>query len=252
MHTVVIRRTIFQKLIHWAIELNADNVGAVCKTDAINETKTSVAIQKVMSDKFGVGNSAFRTGVRDVRQVDTVPFGCYKKEVFEKYGFFDERLTRNQDIEFNKRIAKAGAKIYLIPNITLTYYPRETYQSFFVNRFNTGQWIIITSFLTKSFSNVSIRHFIPLIFLLSVLVPLFFITTMSNYFLFITFISLASYYSLTTWRSLCLTVKKTSVFHLIAAFSILHISYGCGSLFGLFKVAKIILKKKVNYDVKNG
>ena len=68
---------------------------------------------------FGVGNSDFRTGVNAVKEVDTVPFGCYKKEVFEKYGYYDERLVRNQDIELNKRIVNGGGKIYLVPDVKL-------------------------------------------------------------------------------------------------------------------------------------
>ncbi len=228
----------FSKLIEWSLKLDADNVGAVCATDALNKTKTSVAIKKVMSDKFGVGNSAFRTGINEAKEVDTVPFGCYKREVFEKYGLFDERLTRNQDIEFNKRIAKAGAKIYLVPDITLTYYPRESYATFYMNRFNTGRWIIITSYLTKSLSNVSLRHFIPLIFLLSILFPLL-LCLVTPYFVILSGLSLGAYMSLIGWRSVKLTEKGTSPFHLVAAFSILHISYGLGSLFGLFKVGKM-------------
>ena len=89
-------------------ELNADNVGCVCKTDVLNKTPKTLAICEVLSNKFGVGNSTFRTGIESVKEVDTVPFGCWPKRVFEKYGRFDVRLVRNQDIEFSKRIINGG------------------------------------------------------------------------------------------------------------------------------------------------
>lgn len=60
-------------------------MGAVCRTDVLNKTSKTLAIKEVLSNKFGVGNSIFRTGVNDVNEVDTVPFGCWRREVFEKY-----------------------------------------------------------------------------------------------------------------------------------------------------------------------
>jgi glycosyltransferase involved in cell wall biosynthesis len=102
----------FKKLIYWHKKLNADNVGGVVVTEVKNKNRISNAIKNVLSDRLGVG-SAFRSGVGEIKEVDTVPFGCYKKEIFDKVGLYDERLVRNQDIELNKRIKKAGGKIYL-------------------------------------------------------------------------------------------------------------------------------------------
>ena len=70
----------------------------------VYENETAAVIGKAMSSGFGVGNAHFRTGNKD-GLVDTVAFGAYKKEVFEKIGLFNEELIRNQDDEFNGRIA---------------------------------------------------------------------------------------------------------------------------------------------------
>jgi len=94
----------FSKLIYYHKKLDADNVGAVWNTDVLNKTDTAIAIRNVLSDRLGVGGAKFRVGVKKVEEVDTVPFGCYKKEVFEKNGLYDERLVRNQDIELKKFI----------------------------------------------------------------------------------------------------------------------------------------------------
>jgi len=104
-----------RKLIEWSEKLGADNVGAICKTDINYRNKKSNSIKAILSDKYGVGNSFYRIGSNEVREVDTVPFGCYKKDIFSNYGLYDERLVRNQDIEQNKRIKNKGGKIYLIP-----------------------------------------------------------------------------------------------------------------------------------------
>jgi hypothetical protein len=57
-----------------------------------------------------VGNSVFRTGVDKVMKVDTVPFGCYRRDTFERFGMYDERLIRNQDFELNYRIRKGSGR----------------------------------------------------------------------------------------------------------------------------------------------
>ena len=106
----------FSCLCKYLIELEADNVGAVCHTDVLHKNAKTLAIREVLCHRFGVGNSVFRTGTDKVRRVDTVPFGCYHRSLFDKIGFYDERLTRNQDFELNRRILHAGGSIYIVPD----------------------------------------------------------------------------------------------------------------------------------------
>src|SRR5712691_635051 len=77
-----------------------------------------------LSHPFGVGNSYFRIGVAARRLVDTVPFGCYRRTVFDRIGVFDEELVRNQDDELNARLHKQGGRIMLIPEVVSHYYAR--------------------------------------------------------------------------------------------------------------------------------
>lgn len=229
-----------RKLVDWHRKLEADNVGAVCETGVLNETGTSVALRKIMSDPLGVGNSYFRTGVAQVKQVDTVPFGCYRRSVFEKIGRYDTRLTRNQDIEFNKRLVRSGGRIFLVPDVRCTYLVRETYRAFARSRFATGRWIVRTSYLTRSLSSVSLRHFVPLLFLLSLIVPALF-ALVHPAFLLVSGLSLASYAAIVTWRSAVLSDRSTSLLRVLAAFVVAHFSYGLGSLAGLKDVCLLAL-----------
>ena len=225
----------FSKLIFWHKKLNANNVGGVVITEVKNKTLTSNAIKNVLSDKFGVG-SAFRSGVSKIKEVDTVPFGCYKKEVFDKIGLYDERLVRNQDIELNKRLKKNGGKIYLIPEIKCIYYARETFKDLAKNNFNNGLWNILTAFYTNSLSSLSFRHFVPLLFVLSLLFSLV-LGFFSKYFFYLFLIILGLYLSIISVRSFQIK-KETTFFHQLTAFLILHFSYGIGSLVGIFKILK--------------
>lgn len=115
----------FSALVKNLKELDADNVGALCETLPCGPSSKEQAIAEALSSSFGMGNSYFRIGCNEVRQVDTVPFGCFKREVFDKVGLYDNELIRNQDDELNGRIIKNGGKIYLIPSIVTKYYARD-------------------------------------------------------------------------------------------------------------------------------
>ena len=233
----------FSELVKWHAKLpEAWNIGGVCETKVVNSNKTSEAIAKVMSDKFGVGNSTFRTGSdKEYLEVDTVPFGCYKSFVFDRIGLYNEKLVRVQDIELNKRLTHAGGKIYMVPSIHCTYIPRDNYRDFFENRFQTGYWVIKTCFITHTTKNLGLRHFIPAGFVLALLLPLLLGFIWWPLFLVSPFVALL-YLGCMTMRSIQIKDEKTSVWHLLKAFCCIHFSYGMGSIKalidGIFKKEK--------------
>ena len=111
-------------LLRYMNELpDATNVGGVCQTLPANDSPKAQAISIACSHPLGVGNSTFRTATIDKpTEVDTVPFGFWKKNLFDEIGLFDEELTRNQDDEFNARTIQHGGHIYLVPGICTTYF----------------------------------------------------------------------------------------------------------------------------------
>lgn len=220
---------------------NAVAVGGVMLTEVKNETRKSIAIKEVLSNRFGVGNAMFRVGTNEVMKVDTVPFGLYRANLLKAVGGYDERLIRNHDIELSKRLLKSGGAIYLIPEAVCTYYARETYSGMAKNNFRNGKWNILTVFITKNFGSLSLRHFIPLIFLFSLILPLIAsllwwpISLLSavSFFMYI----IGAFYFASSANT-----QKTSLLHLVYGFFILHLSYGLGSLNGIFILPKFILK----------
>ena len=221
-------------LVHYLVHLpNAQNVGAPCVTHTLGQTDKAKAIVAVLSNKWGVGNSTFRLGVKEIQSVDTVPFGCWKKQTLKDVGLFDIRLIRNQDIELNKRILKNGGNIYLVPDTYCTYYARETYKKLAQNNYGNGKWNILTLYYTKALRSLSLRHFIPLIFLLSLLLPILGIV-LCPWIGLVAGMSLISYLMLVcciSWR----ISKEQSInpLSVVAAFFTLHLSYGAGSLMGI-------------------
>ena len=223
----------FGVLVKKLYELNADNVGAACRTDVLNKTPKTLAIREVLSNRFGVGNSTFRLGVDKVMDVETVPFGCWRRKVFEKYGYYDERLIRNQDIELNKRIIHGGGRICIVPETYCTYLARETFKGLARNNFSNGKWNVLTVYYTRQLKSLSVRHFIPLVFLLSLLLPLFaalFYLPLACFSL----LSLSAYLLVLFGISVAVNLRsKISIPYLILSFMVLHFSYGYGSLVGI-------------------
>lgn len=226
----------FSKLISYAEELDADNVGGICMTDVKIRNSKSLAICEVLSNRFGVGDSKFRIGAENVMEVDTVAFGCFKKSVFERFGYYDERLNRNQDIELNKRIQRGGGKIFLVPDIKCTYFARETFNGLIKNNFQNGFWNILTLYYTNTFKSLSYRHFVPLIFILSIIVPCILFPVYPLLAL-ISLISFLTYLFVMFTNSILLSVNKNlSFFNLLTSFIFLHFSYGFGSLAAFLKL----------------
>jgi succinoglycan biosynthesis protein ExoA len=102
--------------------------GAACvggAIETIGEGETGRAIAAAMSSPFGVGNARFRYSDEE-GEVDTVPFGCYHRRVWEVVGQFDETVDGADEDSYNARLIEAGGKIWLVSGIKSSYFPRRT------------------------------------------------------------------------------------------------------------------------------
>lgn len=218
------------KCVYYLDTTDADNVGGVAETKSKGFVGNAIA--KMLSSRFGVGNSEFRTN-GESGYVDTVPFGAFRREVFEKWGGYDERLTRNQDNEMNYRIRKNGGKIYLSSDIKLSYYCRDSIKGISDMAVKNGMWNVITMKLCPG--SMGVRHFIPLAFLLSLIIlPISGIIYHPIWWLFA--LEMALYFTLDCLFSAKQASGIKEFFLLVLLFPIFHITYGAGSLKGILKL----------------
>jgi len=225
------------KCIKYLKEYNADNVGGIWKIVPRQDTLVGKAITFSLSHPFGVGNAYYRYVSKDLRWVDTVPFFCCKKEVFDKIGLFNENLPRGQDMEFNLRLKRAGLKTLLVPEIISYYYAHSNFKSFCKHNFVNGLWAILPFKFTRIMP-VSLRHLVPFIFALSLLssaILSFFLPFFRGLFLLIT-----GSYSLTNiYFSIKIALRKKNIKYLFIMpiiFLSLHLGYGLGSIVGAIKL----------------
>mgnify|MGYP000888422810 FL=1 len=224
-----------RKCVELMQETGADNVGGVLKTLPSEDTSLGIVIAKVLSSRFGVGGSKFRTGVEARQEVDTVPFGFYKRDVFERIGLFDDNLVRNQDIEFNLRLKRAGGKILLSPEIELTYLSRSNLKGFLRNNFGNGFWVIYAYRFSKT--PFSLRHLVPMFFtvfmLAGTILPL-----LPPVFAYLWLVPLALYLTMDVVFSIKLVRQSNnrSLALALVLFPLLHLAYGLGSIAGFFRL----------------
>jgi glycosyltransferase involved in cell wall biosynthesis len=212
-------------------EKGADNVGGPCVTVAADESFSARLVASVLSSPFGVGNSKFRTS-REEGFVDTVPFGAFRREVFDRVGMYNEKLVRNQDNELNARIRRAGGTIYLTPALTTQYHPVKNFLGLLQYAFKTSKWHVFT--LRENSESMSARHLAPAVFLilLLLLLPASF-ESMSALALLIA--TMSAYLAAGSYYSLRAKTKGERVVALVQPFATFcfHIAYGVGTLFGL-------------------
>lgn len=184
------------------------------------------AIALVMSSKLGVGNTEFRTENKKM-MVDSVAFAIYKREIIEQCGLMDETLPVNQDDEFHYRVKSKGYRILMIPEMSSTYYVRDSFLKLIRQYFRYG--LFKPSVLKKVSGSVRLRHLMPSLFTIYVLsLPLII-------FIPIWILPLTLYFLLILARSLSFNEILKIRFLSLPVFPLIHLSYGSGFLMGLFK-----------------
>lgn len=216
--------------------LDADNVGGLWHTIPANDSTEAISVAACSSHPFGVGGSEHKTGAHTIHKVDTVPFGCYKREVFDKIGLFDEELTRNQDDEFNGRLIKHGGSIYIIPNLIIEYTARENLKKMRKMYYQYGLFKPLVN--KKLGSPATIRQFFPALFCIGIIIgavlsPLAawirwaYISTLIIYVIIGTIIGI---------KKAFLYKRILLVAYMPYTFLNIHLSYGIGYVHGFWKV----------------
>ena len=212
----------------------AENVGGVVKTLSRNNSIGGLLVLALTTHRFGVGNSNFRLNVSE-GYADTAAFGCYRREIFDRIGFYDERLVRNQDYELNKRLLRSGGRIWLNPKIRAYYYNQGSIwgllrQAIYTAPWNTWMWYVAPYAFAP-------RHLIPGIFVF-ILAGLIFLSCLSASGL----ILLSSLLLIYGTFSLIASIKQGRRYGLWMIpllpflFLLYHVTYGIGIIWGSLRL----------------
>jgi glycosyltransferase involved in cell wall biosynthesis len=229
---VVYPREYLPRLVEALQASDADNVGGIIVTLPADGTTVARAIALALSHPFGVGNAYFRIGVGEPRWVDSVPFGCFRREVFDRVGLFDEDLVRNQDDEFNLRLIKHGGRILLLPDVVSYYFARRSLSD--VGRMYY-QYGYFKPLVAKKVDGVmTLRQIVPGLFLLSLAIA----TALAPWFpaAQLAAAAIAGTYAAAVLGCAAGAVRRCGwrcALALVAVFPTVHFSYGFGSVRGV-------------------
>lgn len=168
---------------------------------------------------------------------DSVFHGCYRREVINKVGLFNEQLGRTEDNDYNYRVRAAGYKIAYDPKILSYQYSRGSLLASLKQKFGNGYWIGRTTAISPKC--ISPFHYVPFAFLIAIL-----FTVALGFFGIIWPLSLLAicYGTADILLSVLSIISEKSfvpIFLLLPViFLMLHLSYGVGTLWGFISLLR--------------
>ena len=208
------------------------NVGGVWEIRPGAEGWIANSIAVAAAHPLGVGDALYRHA-KHAAEVDTVPFGSFRRALIEQVGFFDETLLTNEDYEFNARVRKAGGKIWLDPSIRSIYFARSTLLELVRQYWRYGFWK--WRMLRRYPDTLRWRQALPPLFVLSLigLTGLSIVVPSAGILLAI---ELLSYFSIMILAGLHAALQQRKAYLIpglpLAIFA-MHIAWGSGFLWSL-------------------
>jgi len=214
-------------------ETRADCVGGPIHSEG--DTTVGEAIALGMSSRFGVGGANFRVGGQAAAgPADTVAFGAYRREVFDRIGGFVEDLDKGEDDEFNYRLLDAGGSIILVPSIRVGYTVRGDLRALWRQYFGYGK--AKPEVLRRHPAQARPRQFVPAAFTAALIASAIIALAGKRGPL----ASLLRVYTLSATTASLVLGRQHGWRHvpvLPAVFACLHTAYGLGFLAGLVGLA---------------
>ena len=238
-----------RKCVDGLRQYDAENVGGVITAVPRDNTILGRSIVLSLSNIFGIGNSTFRLGCSHPVLAKTTYSGCYKRDVFDRVGLYDENILRSEDVVLNAKLLKVGGRIIVDPGIVVVYYARSRFGAFVRHNFDNGFWV--TYPLRFGVVFVSLRHLIPMVFVTGLMALAAFAAMAPGFWAAVSvqmlMLTVAVY--LMSCLLFAIQVARTQkdlrfLFTMPLIFGALHLSYGFGSCWGLLNVALSFFRRK--------
>lgn len=210
-----------------------DNVGGVWEIRPGGKGWIAAAIAVAAAHPLGVGDALYRHATQ-AAEVDTVPFGAYRKTLIDKIGKYDESLLTNEDYEFNTRIRQAGGRLWLDPEIRSVYFARSTLRALARQYWRYGFWK--WRMLRRYPKTLRWRQALPPLFVLGLLTGIL-LALIFPILWYLVAVVIALYFS-----ALLLAGLQTAIRHkrpslvpgLLLAIPTMHLAWGSGFLWSMF------------------
>ncbi|HLO30732.1 MAG TPA: glycosyltransferase family 2 protein [Anaerolineales bacterium] len=210
-----------------------ENVGGVWEIHPGAETWIAKSIAVAAAHPLGVGDALYRHA-KHAAEVDTVPFGSFRRTLIEQIGFFDESLLANEDYEFNARVRKSGGKIWLDPSIRSVYLARSTLSELSRQYWRYGFWK--WRMLRRYPDTLRWRQALPPLFVLS-LISLAVLSIFGPFAGLLLIGEVLTYFSIMILAGFYAAFRQRKAYlipGLPLAIAVMHLSWGSGFLWSIF------------------
>lgn len=183
---------------------------------------------------FGAGIASYRKTTNQRKYVNSLFHGCYRKDVLENVGLFNEELVRTEDNEYHYRIREHGYKICYDSGIKSYYQTRNTLKGMLKQKFNNGVWIGKTLF--KCPGCLSIFHLVPGVFVCAILLTTVLAMVGIPWLAIIMWCAYGAANIIMTVMA-CIQSKRLSGYSILlpVIFLMLHVFYGLGTVIGVIQ-----------------
>jgi succinoglycan biosynthesis protein ExoA len=209
-----------------------DNVGGVWEIRPGGKGWIAETIAAAAAHPLAVGDALYRHATR-AAEVDTVPFGAYRKTLIDKIGNYDENLLTNEDYEFNTRIRQAGGRLWLDPDIRSVYFARSTLRALARQYWRYGFWK--WRMLRRYPKTLRWRQALPPLFVLGLLTGIL-LALVFPILWYLVGVVIALYFSVLLFAGIqtAIRLKRTvMVPGLLLAIPVMHLAWGSGFLWSL-------------------
>ncbi len=130
-HCEIDNRRYLRELAAAFARSGADSVGRPQPLDVGGATALQRAIAAARSSWLGHHPASFIWSQEERLVPPQSVAVAYRREVFDKVGWFDEGFDACEDVEFNHRLAGAGLTCYFTPRVRVRYHPRDSLPKLF-------------------------------------------------------------------------------------------------------------------------
>lgn len=213
-------------------EGRGDTIGGVWEIHPGAETWIAKSIAVAAAHPLGVGDAFYRH-TKQAAEVDTVPFGSFRRSLIDRVGYFDESLLTNEDYEFYVRVKNAGGRIWLDPSIRSIYFARSTLSQLAqqYRRYGFWKWRMLRRYP----NTLRWRQALPPLFVLSTIL-LGFASIFIPFFRIVLALELLLYFSIMLVVGLRVALRRRKPYLFLGlplAIPVMHVSWGGGFLWSV-------------------
>jgi succinoglycan biosynthesis protein ExoA len=234
-HCEIPSRTLLRDTVELLATTGADCLARPQPLTSSNASSTQKAIAAARASALGHGTDSTIFNTTYEGPVDPTSSGAiYRREVFDRIGFYNEAFDACEDVEFNHRVKRAGMKCWISPKLTVNYHPRNSLGQLFSQmlRYGIGR------------ARLGKRH--PDAFTIAQLIPAIFVVTVPfGAFVSFLFPQLAPFYAaFLACYLIALIVAGVRNVHtlglrgamiMVGALVMIHAGLGIGFIRGLFQ-----------------